>query len=219
MKKICFLLLVVICVITLQACSGLPDQSIENNHNVTQVATEASITTSLPAAHETPAEASATLRPLPRGMPTVEIDLNKMLAVLRRGEFSFLKDLAVEHYAEEDFARPGRLTYTVSFRTSETIFFNYGWCAANLDTLNQNLDHIELAFFFNDQKIPDEYILRVDNTLDDGWECANGGMLLTDWNPGQYHFQVIASFDEKMNDGRQDFDAGDYVMDYDVSAH
>ena len=39
---------------------------------------------------------------------------------------------------------------------------------------------------------------------------------LSDWPAGEHHLQTIATFTSTVNDGLQDYPAGDYVLDYTV---
>jgi hypothetical protein len=191
------------------ACGGLPFPLIQDQDATEAPANDVPVTQAAPA---------GTARPLPANFPaTIETDSARMFAVLQSGDFSVFQDFSVEQYEAEDFAGPGTVTFTVTFPVTETIFLNYGWCAENTDILEQNLEHIDLAIYFNDQEIPDEYILGVNSTTEDDWQCANAGFLLSDWEAGKYEFRIVVTFDEKINDGDADFEAGEYIMQYDVT--
>jgi hypothetical protein len=202
------------------ACAGplpsFPSGFATQPQSATEALTAASnpTATNPPAATVTP---TATRHPLPQGMPDVETDPDAMLATLQSGEAGYFEAFAVEKYSDKDFAQPGTVTFTVAIPADQKIFFNYGWCAENKDTLKQNLEHIDLKMFFNGEEIPGEYILPLSSAQDNGWECAHGGMLLSGWKPGKYDFRIVATFDQKINDGSVDYDAGDYILEYDVT--
>jgi hypothetical protein len=40
---------------------------------------------------------------------------------------------------------------------------------------------------------------------------------MSDWPPGEYTLRSEATFDQKINDGAADFEAGDYVHEYHVT--
>jgi hypothetical protein len=40
---------------------------------------------------------------------------------------------------------------------------------------------------------------------------------MSDWAPGEYRLAAVATFDEKINDGAADFDAGEYSFEYNVT--
>ena len=153
---------------------------------------------------------------LPAGMPTVETDFGKMVAKLQSGNFSYLENFAGENFDATSSGTPGTRVYTVSFSSGETIYLQYNWCAKDDETLQANLQHITTSFYYNDQSIPAEYITTL-STQSEDWECANAGMLLSGWQPGVYRFRVVANFDEKINDGESDYEAGDYISEYNVS--
>jgi hypothetical protein len=210
MNKILHLSLpVLVLVAATLACEALPVPLIQD-----QDATEAPAN-GVPVTQAAPV---GTARPLPADFPaTIETDSTRMFAVLQSGDFSFFENFSVEQYEADDFARPGTVTFTVTMPATETIFLNYGWCAENAEILEQNLEHIDLAVYFNDQEIPEEYIMGIGSTTQDDWQCANAGFLLTDWDTGKYEFRTVVTFDEKINDGGADFEAGEYIMQFDVT--
>jgi len=154
---------------------------------------------------------------LPAGMPAVETDLSKILSVLQSGNFSYLANLASEKYDASAYTVPGSLVFNAAFPSSQTIYLNYGWCAKDLATLQQNLQHISTYFSFNGQQIPMEYVNTISTESSDGLQCSNTGLLLSGWAPGTYQFQVKASFDSQINDGSADYPAGDYISEYTVT--
>ena len=42
-------------------------------------------------------------------------------------------------------------------------------------------------------------------------------MLLSDWSAGEYQLEAVATFDEKINDGLADYEAGEYIFEYNVT--
>jgi hypothetical protein len=155
---------------------------------------------------------------LPAGMPTVETDFGKMLNVLQSGKFSYIASLAKEKYDANSYLAPGTLTFTVPIPSTETVYLNYGWCAKDKTTLQQNLQHIQLSFYFNDQQIPASYITSLNTQTSNKLECSNTGMLLSGWPAGVYRFRIVATFGEAINDGSADYKAGDYISEYNVTA-
>jgi hypothetical protein len=193
----------------LQACK-IPTYTASN--------TEQQISTDLPVESQNEsAPLTVNSVSLPAGMPAVETDFGKMLAMLQSEKFSYIENFAIEKYDAIALMTPNTLTYTVSFPASETVYLQYGWCAQDKNTLQQNLQHIKPTFYFNDQQIPDEYITTLETKATNGWECTNAGMLLSGWQPGSYHFRVAANFDEKINDGATDYEMGDYITVYSVT--
>ncbi len=197
------------------ACAA-PRPAVESTATVNVVNDPVLVRTASPVPPPT-VTLAPTIPPLPAGMPNVETDSEKMLALLKSGKVGFFEAFAAETYSEADFAKPGTVAFTVVMPADQKIFFSYGWCAADMQTLNQNLEHIQLKMYFNEQEIPGGYILPVSSTEPSGWECASGGMVLSGWQAGHYKFRVVASFDAQINDGEADYEAGDYIHDYDVT--
>lgn len=156
--------------------------------------------------------------PLPADMPKVEESPDKTLELLNGQKVVFFEDLAKEQYTEEDFAKPGTVTYTAEFPVTETAFLGYGWCAKSVEILSQNLPHMLLRFYLNDQQITTDHFFQFGQEAPDDRVCSTESMVLSGWKPGEYHFRVQATFDEKINDGFSDYEPGDYIIEYDVTA-
>lgn len=150
-------------------------------------------------------------------MPTMEKDANALLEKLKGGEFVYLSQLADETYTEEDYARPGTLTYTVNITDNTPTYFNYGWCTTTEEILQQNFQHIHVGLFFNGEQLGADVVHPITFTRPDNFVCLEFGVLMSDWSPGEYRLEAIATFAEKINDGAADFEAGDYIYEYNVT--
>jgi hypothetical protein len=152
-------------------------------------------------------------------LPTLEKDANVLLETLKTGEFVYLQSLAEETYTEEDFAKPGTLTFTVAVNPAEEkpTYFNYGWCTTTEEILQQNFEHIRVGLFFDGEQLGTDVVHPITFTRQDGFVCLDFGVLMSDWAPGAYKLTAVATFDEKLNDGAADFEAGDYIFEYDVT--
>ena len=151
-------------------------------------------------------------------MPTMETDPDAVIEALRAGEFVYLQSLAEERYTEEDYAKPGRLTFTVNITDQEQpTYFNYGWCTTTEEILQQNFEHINVRLTFEGQELGNDVVHAITSTRQDGMVCLEFGVLMSDWVPGEYQLEAIATFDEEINDGIADFEAGDYIFEYDVT--
>ena len=150
-------------------------------------------------------------------LPTMETDPDKLLETLQSGEFVYLQQLAEEKYTEEDYAKPNTLTYTVSITDDKPAYFNYGWCTTTEEILAQNFEHIQINMLFNGKQLGEDVVHGISSTRQDGFVCLEFGVLMSDWAPGKYKLEAIATFDEDINDGAADFDAGDYKFVYNVT--
>ena len=159
------------------------------------------------------AEPDATSGP----MPTMETDPEALLETLRGGEWTYLQALAEEQYTEEDFSVPGTLTFTVTVTDDKPTYFNYGWCTTTEEILEQNFQHIQVRLYFNDEQLGEDVVHPVTFTRPDGFVCLDFGVMMSDWVNGEYQLKSVVTFEEQINDGAADFEAGDYIYEYNVS--
>ena len=158
------------------------------------------------------------LNPTPEGpLPVMETDSAALLETLRSGDWVYLEQLAEEEYTEEDYARPGTLTYTISITDDRPTYFRYGWCTTTEEILQQNFEHIRVRLSINGRALDEDLMHPVTFTRPDGFVCLSLGTLLSDWPPGEYTLEAAATFEEEINDGAADFEAGDYIFVYNVS--
>jgi len=157
------------------------------------------------------------LTPIPAApMPKMETNADALIEVLRGGDWVYLQALAEEQYAEEDFAGPGRLTFTVNITDETPTYFNYGWCTTTEEILQQNFEHIRVRLYFNGDELGEDVVHSVTFTRPDGLVCLDFGVLMSEWPAGEYQLETVVTFEEKINDGLADYEAGDYVFEYNV---
>jgi hypothetical protein len=149
--------------------------------------------------------------------PKMEENTDTVLEVLRAGDWISLQELAAEQYTEEEFAKPGTLTFTAKITNDKPVYFNYGWCTVDEATLRQNFEHITVQMYFNGAKLGEEVVHPLAYTTTEGQYCLDFGMLLSDWPAGEYQMTASVNFDEKINDGWSDYEAGDYVYEYNIT--
>ena len=152
-------------------------------------------------------------------MPTMETNADALLETLKAGDFVYLAQLAEERYTEEDYAKPGTLTYTVNITDDKPTYLNYGWCTTTEEILQQNFEHIKVGLYFNDEPLGRDVVHPITFTRSDNFVCLEFGVLMSDWKPGEYKLRAVATFDEKINDGAADFEAGDYIFEYNVTVN
>ena len=150
-------------------------------------------------------------------MPVMEKDADKVIEALNANNYVRLEMLAQEQYAEEDFAKPGTLTYNVKLTDDRPVYFSYGWCTTTEEILRQNFEHIKINLYINDAEIQSDVIHPLTFTRVDGLLCLDHGVLMSDWPAGEYKLEAVATFNEKINDGLADYEAGDYAYEYNVT--
>jgi hypothetical protein len=149
-------------------------------------------------------------------MPVMETDTDKVLEVLSGKDWLPLQGLASEQYGEEDYAKPGTLTFNVTISEDLPTYFSYGWCAVDEDTLRQNFEHIEVKLYINEEEFPSDAVHNLSFTSSNGLLCLDFGALMSNWPEGEYKLEAVAIFDETINDGLGDYSAGDYIFVYNV---
>jgi hypothetical protein len=158
------------------------------------------------------------LNPTPEGpLPVMETDPEALLAKIQAGDWVYLESLAEEAYSDEDYAGPGTLTYTIKITDDTPTYFGYGWCTTTQEILQQNFEHIRVRLSINGRELDKNAVHPLSFARPDGFVCLSLGTLLSDWQPGEYELEAAATFEEEINDGAADFEAGDYVFVYNVS--
>ncbi len=169
-----------------------------------------------PVSTDEPSEPAA-----PEGfVPTMETDSNVVLESLQAREGVYLASLAKEQYSDEDTDQPGTLTYTVEISDDTPTFFNYGWCTTTEEILEQNFEHIKIGLFINGEALGRDVVHPITyQVTNQGTEmvCLDFVALLSNWPNGEYQLRAVATFDEQINDGLADFEAGDYIYEYNVT--
>ncbi len=156
---------------------------------------------------------SATLLPA-AGAPT--IDTASQSTAAATGGAHLLEQDAAEQYQPSDFAKPGKLTYTVSLASTDQVLWSYGWCATTTDVLNTDLKSIQLKFTLDGQVVPVSDFATAD-AAQNGQQCHTWYVALSNWPVGKHHIVTTATFTGKINDGTADYSPGDYVLDYTVN--
>ena len=152
-------------------------------------------------------------------LPDMETNTDAVIEVLSGADWIPLQALAPEQYTEEDFAGPSTLTFTPVVTNEKQVYFSYGWCTVDEVTLQQNFEHITVRLYLNDDELGSNVVHNLSFGSSDGLVCLDFGVLLSKWEPGEYELKAVATFDEKINDGLADYDAGDYIFIYNVTVN
>jgi hypothetical protein len=150
-------------------------------------------------------------------MPVMETDANKILEALNSGNYVRLETFVQERYTQEDFSKPGTLTFTATVPNDQPVYFSYGWCTTTEEILQQNFEHINVRISINGDELGNDVVHPITFTRPDGLLCLDYGVLMTEWPAGKYELEAAANFDEKINDGIADYEAGDYAFQYTVT--
>lgn len=157
--------------------------------------------------------------------PNIEYDAEKITSILNRGDWYYLEEYAKESY-ESNVFKPGTEIYTVTLSASNSFYYiQSSWCALNEKILTQNMEHISTSISLNGQLLQNSKLSRLeyefqpgeDAEFPDGLKCYSIGVITSDWPTGTHVAMVTMNFDQKINDGYDDIDAGDYVTKYNIS--
>jgi hypothetical protein len=151
----------------------------------------------------------------PLSNPKFETDNTKAEAALLGGRASFLEDEARQTYEAEDFQIPGTFNYTISLSKSEDLVWAYGWCAAP-EKFEQNWEHISFKFFMGEQEVPAEQFFKFEFDPESSLRCRYFYNILSDWQGGENQLSIKVVFNQAINDGTDDFPAGEWIYDYKV---
>lgn len=152
-------------------------------------------------------------------LPDMETNTETVIEVLNGEDWIPLQALAPEQYTEEDFAGPGTLTFTPVVTNEKQVYFSYGWCTVDEETLQQNFEHISVVLSLNGDVLGSDVVHSLSFGRSDGLVCGDFGVLLSNWPAGGYTLEAVATFDEKINDGLADYGAGDYIFIYNITVN
>ena len=151
--------------------------------------------------------------------PVMETNSETLIETLQGQDWVYLQSLAQEEYTSEQLDRktPGTLTFTIKITDDTPTYFNYGWCTTTEEILQQNFEHIQVKLYFNDEQLGNDVVHPVSFTRPDGLVCVDFGVMLSDWPNGTYTLEAVSTFNETINDGIADYEAGDYIFIYNVT--
>ena len=151
--------------------------------------------------------------------PVMETNSETLIETLQGQDWVYLQSLAQEEYTSEELDRktPNTLTFTIKITDDKPTYFNYGWCTTTEEILQQNFEHIQVKLYFNDKQLGDDVVHPVSFTRPDGLVCVDFGVMMSEWPNGTYTLEAVSTFNEKINDGIADYEAGDYIFIYNVT--
>lgn len=154
----------------------------------------------------------------PKGDGETSRQSNPSLASVTESEDAFqagvptLQELAPEEYPENSQAGE-TYTYTVGMSESQDVIWMYGWCASSKEVLDQNWEHIQLAFSLNGQRVSLSRFVRLDGSAGET-ACRLHYVLVTDWPNGDHRLSTEVTFEQPIDDGFDQYPAGTHVFEY-----
>ena len=124
----------------------------------------------------------------------------------------WLEELAEESYDETSQAGETYL-YTIALESSRDLLWVYGWCTTSQEILEQNWEHIALAFTLNGEDVPLSQFAILETDIE-GQVCRLYYALVTDWPRGEHELLTEVTFDTELNDGQDTFPEGTHYYQY-----
>ena len=163
---------------------------------------------------ETPTEAP-TLSPLPQPnqpsatlAPPISGPIVIEPYIPAQGDnYSTLVDLALGWEAQ---TAPETMTWPVSVNSQEPVLIIEGWCTADKQTLNQNFQHITFLLEVDSKDVPVNSLYLLDHEQTDMF-CRSYLGIIWQWPAGEHTISNTMHLDEAINDGWDDYMAGDYI--------
>ncbi len=121
--------------------------------------------------------------------------------------YPFLAELAPGY---EGSSIPGVHSWDVVVISDQPVLIYYGWCAADLSILDQNFEHIQFIWEVNGELLDMDSLYILDESTTDQVCRAYVGIVWA-WPLGEHVISMTLHFDEIINDGWDDYPAGDYV--------
>ncbi len=139
-------------------------------------------------------------------------------AALAEASTPRLEQLAQEVYSSADYEQVGRVfNYSVELSTDEPLMWGYGWCAADADTLRNNLADMRIVFRAQGYEVDVGQMAVLEGTSGGGMACREYWALVSRWPAGVTTLEVEVTYLATVNDGFSDYPPGTQTFVYTVS--
>lgn len=137
-------------------------------------------------------------------------------------EYEFINDFILEDLSNRDFDAEWQqgsteLYLTAVFPENKNVYWSWGWCALDQETLEENFDHLELWVTLNNENV-NSLLFQGDYQYSDV-VCREFDLSVIDWYPGQLILYIEIIFTEDINDGISDqiFPAAAHIIEYQIT--
>jgi hypothetical protein len=113
-------------------------------------------------------------------------------------------------------AGPTSNAYDISVSAGQPVLLTSGWCTATKAILDQNFQHIQYLVEVDGQPL-DTSKLYQENLSSISQSCKDFVGLINAWPTGAHTIKITMRVDAKINDGWNDYAAGDYAEVYNVT--
>jgi hypothetical protein len=116
----------------------------------------------------------------------------------------------------QDPAAPGSQTYDTMVSANQPVLVSSGWCTTTKTVLDQNFQHIQYLVEVNGQSV-NTNSLSQGSQSELGKSCKDFTGIIRAWPAGKHTIKITMRLDAKINDGWNDYPAGDYTEIYNIS--
>ncbi len=146
---------------------------------------------------------------LPRLLPAAETQ-----AALLQG-VPFLEERARERPTAAEYARPGTIYFHLDTAPNETLLWGYLWCAKDKESLDAEVENIQITFRIGAQALPATAWQQETRPDASGRPCQLFYLGLHDWPPGTHHLRLQVQLQQAL----PPYPAGEYILHYVVNVH
>ena len=109
----------------------------------------------------------------------------------------------------------GTADLTVTLSESQPLIWAQIWCAADQAALAASVKKLDIEFRLNGETVPLTRFALFQVPIS-GRECYLVYTVLDDWKQGEHQVETRVTLPEAMSDGFNEYDAGEYVIRYQV---
>lgn len=109
---------------------------------------------------------------------------------------------------------PGKTEWQVTIPANEPALINFGWCAINSATLDENWSHIRYSLLIDNSYVelaPNQWEFENENE-----RCRGYSKKLSGWAVGSHSFVWFYNLDQMLNNGKDTYQSGEYVIEFTV---
>jgi hypothetical protein len=116
----------------------------------------------------------------------------------------------------QDPTAPGSQTYDITVGAYQAVLLTSGWCTTTQTLLDQNYRHIKYLVEVNGQSVSTNSLTQGSQSAI-GKTCKDFAGIIRAWPAGKHTLKISMRLDAKINDGWNDYPAGDYAETYNIT--
>jgi hypothetical protein len=111
---------------------------------------------------------------------------------------------------------PSSVIWSAYVSSNEPVLVFMGWCTTTSQILEQNYQHTSYKLVVDGQSVDVNSLFELDEQRTDR-VCRSYVGLIKQWPGTQHTIVTTMTFDQTINDGWDDYPAGDYAETYDIT--